>query len=167
MSMLTCAHKTYDPARDSCSECTALAPTAEEIQPGEGELAVAEAARRGLPDGFEVEGLTWRSFKDARREARECRALAAACFARGRMHLASDVMDPTAEDQARRWFAEGAKLKMAVAKAIDTQSKLIKLGAVVVQVRERIAAADRADRMLNGPARSVDPDQGEGRTVAA
>ena len=147
MTPYVCPHgRTFDPAKTSCEECDATPAPIEPIQPGEGELAVAAAAARGLPDGLEVERLTWQAFTAARREAREARALAAMCIKRGQLHLEADILDTITEDAARRWFAQAAAFKQTVAKALDVQSKLIKLGAVTVQVRERIAAADRADR---------------------
>lgn len=134
----------------------------EQDSPGEGELLVAEAESRGLPDGMTVEAWSWKAFKAARAEATKCRELATLCEDRARRFVAprddesllaamtrdrdGELVEADSEDQARRWFDLAAKFRQSVAKAIDTQSKLLKLGAGNVQVRERMAQRDRIAR---------------------
>lgn len=87
----------------------------------------AEAARRGLPDGFDVEELIYAQWRAA--DAR-----AAHCIAR------SDELSESLDEDAIRWEA-------AAAKWADTAIKAAKIVATKVDLRERIAAADRADRL--------------------
>jgi uncharacterized OB-fold protein len=125
-SAYTCKHgKTYDPAKDSCPDCDSETAAPEDDQPGEGELACAEAERRGLPDGFTVEARMWEAWQFASQRARLC----------------IERADKLADD-----VEMSVKLEATAAKWADTAIKAAKLGAVNVLTRERIAAADRADR---------------------
>lgn len=100
------------------------------------------AADRGIPDGLRVEELAWRAFRESRKEASECRRLATVCEERGLLQLSA-----ADDENARKWFDLVAKFKMGAAKAIDVQSKILKLAMTTVQMRERTAATDRLARI--------------------
>lgn len=95
---------------------------------GEGELACAAAAARGLPDGFAVEERMWQAWKFATDRSEKCAGLADSLFEDSDIDMA-------------------VKLEANAAKWADTAIKAAKLGAAAVAIRERIAAADRADRL--------------------
>ncbi len=106
-----------------------------------------------------VEEWNWRAFRQARSEATKCRDLAKVCEERGHSFIDGDLValgkdregntvEADNEDQARRWLDLAAKFRQSVAKAIDTQAKLLKGGAVNVQLRERAAARERRARLV-------------------
>ncbi len=130
-TLLTCKHgKSYNPAKESCADCDAEPPTPEAPRPGEGELACAEAERLGLPNIYECEARAWESWSFARDRKFKLTELADRLF---------ESMDPDDLDRA-------LKAEAIAAKWGDTEIKAEKLGGAPVIVRERIAAADRADR---------------------
>lgn len=147
-----------DPAKGQFCDCPPQAGP-DDDSPGEGEQAVAEAERRGLPDGMRVEEWSWRAFREARREASTCRSLAETCATRAQQFIDTQLVamrddgeggmvQADNEDQARRWLDLAAKFRQSVAKAIDTESKLLKLASGSVALRERRAAKERRDRLL-------------------
>lgn len=85
-----------------------------------------EASQRGLPDGFDVERLVFDAWKNANAQSDKC-------------VRRSDALADIEDSDAIRW-------EMAAAKWADTAMKAAKIVAAEVQNRERIAAADRADR---------------------
>lgn len=122
-----CKHgRSFDPANESCPDCDAEPAGTEPIVLGDGELLCAEAERRGLPNGFDVEERVVGEWETARARSLKCAAYA-------------DTLISMSSDDAIRW-------EMAAAKWADTAIKAAKIVAGTVQVRERIAAADRADR---------------------
>ena len=143
-----------------CPGCHAAPPAAPEPHsPGEGERLCAEAAERGLPDGLEVEERAWAAWRDARRDAKVSRALVAECLDRGRKFITGELValrpdgeggtvEADAEDQARKWFAIAATFTQAASKSLDTQSKVLKIGAEGTALRERQAAKERRDRLV-------------------
>ena len=143
-----------------CAQCAAAPPVDPATATGEGERLCIEAAARGLPDGLEVETRAWRAWRDSRNEATHGRKLATLCEERARRFLDGDIIAETrdregqivqadSEDQARRWLDLAAKLRQVVAKAIDTQSKLLKIGAEGTALRERQAAKEKRDRLID------------------
>lgn len=125
---LTCRHGlTFDPAKESCAACDSEAQGPEPVELGEGELLCAEAVRRGLPSGFDVEADVVAAWRAARVRADRC------------VERSDELMAMDSPD-AIRW-------EMAAAKWADTAIKAAKIVAGSVQIRERIAAADRADRI--------------------
>lgn len=124
----TCKHgTTFDPAKGSCPTCDSDDAEPDADQPGEGEILCAEAARRGLPDGLAV----------------ELALVEMMHFADGRKSLAAERAD-LAYDSAD--LESYARIESSAAKWADTAAKLSKAVQSKVDVRERIAAADRADR---------------------
>lgn len=123
-----CKHgKVFDPAKDSCAQCDAEPSADEDERPGEGEMLCAEAKRRGLPDGFDVEERIVAEWLTACERSEKCAT------------RSDQLADASDMESAIRW-------EMAAAKWADTSIKAAKIVAGTVQTRERVAAADRADR---------------------
>jgi hypothetical protein len=123
-----CKHgKAFDPAKESCPQCDAEPATDDEIVLGEGELLCAEAQRRGLPDSLEVEERLWQGVAYARARKELWVERADSLYAGGAIDEALK-----AESIAVKWYAEEGKSARSAGEPAMT--------------RERIAAADRADR---------------------
>jgi hypothetical protein len=139
--------------RGGCPSCR-LAPAADdEVSTPEADriladLAVAEAEARGCPDMFDLEKYVDRARADCRREQKACRDIALKLEQTAQSVLDGDrvVMERDREgslveaDQdraAQHWFAEAAKYRMAVAKSIDTQAKLLKMAMTPAAARYR------------------------------
>jgi hypothetical protein len=128
--------------------------------PGEGELACAAAAEHGLPDGFVAESRAWQAWKAACAEESACRTVALRCERQAQKVLdgGCDDADLDEDDErfdpptdARKWLDVAAKYRMGVAKALDTQSKLIKLGWDPIKTREKRADRERKLRAAGKP----------------
>ena len=107
----------------------------EQASPGEGERMCAEAARRNLPDAFEVEARMWQVWRTSTKRAEMCAATADAL---------------TAGDEGPPNYDLAAKFEAAAAKWMDVSVKAGKLATGPVLHRERMAELERRARMLKG-----------------
>ena len=144
----------FAPSREGCAGCAAdpaidlaevATPEADRILT---QLAAAEADERGVPDMLDLEGFVDVARADCRREQKNCRDIA-----RRLEKVATEVLEgsrvPMERDRegelveadrdraAQHWFAEAAKYRMAVAKSIDTQAKLLKMALGPASARYR------------------------------
>ncbi len=151
------------PGHIGCTACHAAPPPLPvEPEPGEAERLCAEAEAQGLPDSLTVESRAWTAWQEARADAIASRALAAMCVERGRQFADGELaatytgkdgqpviaVSADNEDQARKWLSLAAVFTQATSKSLDVQGKLLKLGNEATAVRERRAAKERRDRLV-------------------
>ena len=117
-------------AHVGCADCHADdSPAGPEADvPGEGELLCREAARRNLPDAFEVESRMWTTWAFATKRSESCARIA----------------DEIGGDD----FDKSAKYEAAAAKWADVAVKAGKLATAPVLHRERMAELERRARMV-------------------
>lgn len=138
-----------------CPVCSATPPTPQPDTPGPAETELITATKHRLPTTIEVERRTWLAWSAVRSETTKCRQLAVACEARAAEFVtgkyAKDPSDPEFyinEEQARKWLDVAAKFRQGVAKSIDTQAKMMKIGEASAAMRERRAAKERRDKLI-------------------
>lgn len=122
----------FDATRAGCPACADTPPSAAVASPGPGELACAEAERRGLPDALYVETRFWTSWQFMERRAEQCATRADKLF----------------DDGA---ISEAVRMEAAAAKWADSATKAGKIASASVFERERQAGLDRRARILDKP----------------
>jgi hypothetical protein len=130
-----------------CAQCAAAPPVDPATATGEGERLCIEAAARGLPDGLEVERAHWNDRKRSVRDAAECRRWAHRLEALAEPLLASGMAEERAE--AREWLKLAAAYRGGAHKASDTSNKHTARVAEATALRERQAAKEKRDRLID------------------
>lgn len=114
---------------EGCTACEA-GTSAEAVTLGEGESLVAAAALVGLPTGLQAEMWAWADYE----------------FANARKAKLAGIADELLDNSET--LELGLKAEMVAAKWGDTAAKLEKLAKVDIGIRERMAAKEKRDRLL-------------------
>lgn len=117
---------------EGCAVCLSIGAVAREVTLGEGESLVAAAESMGLPNGLQAEAKAWADYE----------------FATARKEKMAGIADDLLDDGDPDSLELGLKAEQVAAKWGDTAAKLEKLAKADIGLRERMAAKEKRDRLL-------------------